>query len=73
MRAAHTRLDAAVRAAYAMPADADVLAFLLALNAELAARERAGQPVTPPGLPASVAPDAAARATFVTPDAVGVA
>ncbi len=72
LRTAHAKLDAAVRVAYAMPAEADALAFLLVLNAELAARERAGQPVTPPGLPASVATDAAARAAFVTADAVGV-
>jgi hypothetical protein len=32
----------------------DPLAFLLALNGELAAREEAGEDVTPPGLPPSV-------------------
>ena len=47
---AHARLDAAVRAAYAMRKDADILTFLLALNQRCAAREAAGQPVTPPGL-----------------------
>src|SRR5438132_402335 len=34
---AHARLDAAVRAAYAMPTTTDPLAFLLALNLDLAA------------------------------------
>jgi hypothetical protein len=32
-------------------ATADPLAFLLELNQQLAARERAGEPITPPGLP----------------------
>ena len=43
--------DAQVRAAYAMPKDADILAFLLALNQACAAKEAAGEPITPPGLP----------------------
>jgi len=51
LRTAHARLDTAVRAAYAMPKPADPLAFLLALNLELAAKEKAGDPITPPGLP----------------------
>jgi hypothetical protein len=51
LREAHTRLDTAVRTAYAMPKDADPLSFLLALNLELAEKERAGEPITPPGLP----------------------
>ena len=51
LREAHTRLDTAVRAAYAMPKPADPLAFLLALNLDLAAKEKAGEPITPPGLP----------------------
>ena len=50
-RDAHTRVDTAVRTAYATPKDADPLAFLLALNLTLAARERAANPITPPGLP----------------------
>src|SRR5882757_5718976 len=50
LREAHTRLDTAVRAAYAMPKAADPLAFLLALNLTLAAKEKAGEPITPPGL-----------------------
>ena len=66
LREAHTRLDTAVRAAYAMPKDADPLAFLLALNLTLAAKEKAGEPITPPGLPL---PEAE-RAAFVTSDCV---
>lgn len=66
LRAAHERLDQSVRAAYAMPPKADVLAFLLDLNQTLAAAEAAGTPIVGPGLPPS-APDASA---FVTPDAV---
>lgn len=54
LRDAHTRLDAAVRAAHGMNAEEDVLAFLLRLNLACAAREAAGEPVTPPGLPAFV-------------------
>ena len=51
LRTAHARLDTAVRAAYGMPKTADPLAFLLALNLDLAAKEKAGEQITPPGLP----------------------
>ena len=51
LRDAHARLDAAVRAAYGMPDDADPLAFLLELNLVCAAKEKAGKKITPPGLP----------------------
>jgi SAM-dependent methyltransferase len=54
LRDAQARLDTAVRAAYAMPKDADVLAFLLALNQTCAAQEAAGEKITPPGLPLPV-------------------
>ena len=54
LRDAHTELDAAVRAAYGMRADEDILAFLLKLNLGLAENESAGKPIAPPGLPASV-------------------
>jgi hypothetical protein len=69
LREAHTRLDTAVRAAYAMPKAADPLAFLLALNLDLAAKETAGEKITPPGLPL---PEAE-RPAFVTEDCVWVA
>ena len=51
LRDAHGRLDAAVRAAYGMPEDADPLAFLLELNLACVTKEKAGEKITPPGLP----------------------
>jgi hypothetical protein len=54
LREAHEALDEAVRGAYGMKAGADPLAFLLALNQEVAAREARGEAVTAPGLPAGV-------------------
>jgi hypothetical protein len=51
LRAAHAALDAAVRRAYNMKPDEDILAFLLKLNLELAERESKGEPIAPPGLP----------------------
>ena len=54
LRDAHAALDAAVRAAYGMKEQEDPLAFLLRLNLDLAAKESAGQSVTPPGLPAFI-------------------
>ena len=68
LRDAHTDLDAAVRAAYGMPADADPLAFLLALNLELAAKEKDGQTITSPGLPL---PENE-RSAFVTTDCITI-
>ena len=58
----------AVRAAYGMSADADPLAFLLALNLELAAKEKDGKTITPPGLPL---PESE-RAAFVTTDCITI-
>jgi hypothetical protein len=54
LRDAHDELDTAVRAASGTKPRRDPLAFLLQLNEELAAREAAGEPVTPPGPPPSV-------------------
>jgi SAM-dependent methyltransferase len=54
LRNAHAALDVAVRAAYGMKRDEDILAFLLKLNLELAERETRGETNTPPGLPAFV-------------------
>ncbi|MBB5235860.1 class I SAM-dependent DNA methyltransferase [Deinococcus budaensis] len=65
LRDAQERLDAAVRAAYGMPAGADVLAFLLALNARLAAAEGRGEAIVGPGLPAGLN-----AADFTAADAV---
>ena len=49
LRDVHATLDAAVRTAYGMNAAKDILAFLLALNLELADRGAKEVQVTPPG------------------------
>ena len=59
LKSAQLVLDAATRAAYGMKASDEPLAFLLALNGELAAREAAGQAIAAPGLPASWKDEAA--------------
>jgi len=51
LKAAHAALDAAVLAAYGFTAEADLLAQLLALNQQVAARLARAGPVTAPGLP----------------------
>ncbi len=51
LRDAHAQLDAAVCAAYGTAEDTDPLAFLRELNLELAAKEKARESITPPGLP----------------------
>lgn len=66
LRDAHARLDSAVRAAYGMPADADPLAFLLELNLACAAKEKAGEKITPPGLPLP----AEQHAEFISADCI---
>jgi hypothetical protein len=66
LREAHARLDAAVRAAYGMGEDADPLAFLLELNLAGAAKEKAGEKITPPGLP--LPPEESAK--FITHDCI---
>ena len=66
LREAHARLDAAVRAAYRMPTDADPLGFLLELNLACAAKEKAGEKITPPGLPLPVNE----QQKFVTDDCI---
>jgi SAM-dependent methyltransferase len=52
LRTLHEALDASVRVAYGMGKRADVLAFLLDLNRTCAERERAGETISGPGLPA---------------------
>jgi hypothetical protein len=47
-------LDAAVLAAYGFSAKKDLLAQLLELNLTLAQRIENAQPVTPPGIPATL-------------------
>src|SRR5207237_2718136 len=66
LRDAHARLDAAVRAAYGMAGGADPLAFLLELNLSCAAKEKAGEKITPPGLPLPEKDHAA----FITEDCI---
>jgi hypothetical protein len=51
-----------------MPKEADILAFLLALNQSCAAKEADGEPVTPPGL--ALPPEQ--HATFITEDCIRV-
>jgi hypothetical protein len=53
LKDAHAALDAAVLAAYGFDPKAELLKQLLDLNHAVAARERAGEPVTPPGVPSS--------------------
>ena len=57
-----------MRAAYGMKADADPLAFLLALNLDLAAREARQEAIVGPGLPPIVTDPAA----LITTDCVQV-
>jgi hypothetical protein len=52
LKDAHAALDAAVLAAYGFTAKADLLAQLLALNREVAAKLERADPVTAPGIPA---------------------
>jgi hypothetical protein len=51
LKDAHGSLDAAVLDAYGFSAKADLLAQLLALNQEVAARIEKGEKVTAPGIP----------------------
>jgi hypothetical protein len=55
LKDAYAALDVSVRAAYGMDAKEDPLAFLLPLNAELYAKELAGEEIRGPGLPNRIA------------------
>jgi hypothetical protein len=57
LKDAHAALDAAVLAAYGFSAKKDLLAQLLALNQEVAAKIEKGEIVMPPGVP-EIYPDA---------------
>ena len=57
LKDAHAALDAAVLAAYGFSAKKDLLAQLLALNQEVAAKIEQGNAVTAPGVPPNY-PDA---------------
>ncbi|MCB1210282.1 MAG: class I SAM-dependent DNA methyltransferase [Verrucomicrobiales bacterium] len=66
LREAHAALDAAVRAAYGMGKNDDILTHLLTLNHACAAKEKAGEKITPPGLP--LPPEE--HAAFITTDCI---
>ena len=66
LKDAHATLDAAVLAAYGFSARDDLLAQLLALNHQVAARIESGVPVTAPGLP--LPPEQ--QAPFITDDCI---
>jgi len=66
LKDAHAALDDAVRGAYGMTKSVDPLAFLLALNQEVAEKEAEGETVMGPGLPDFVKD----RASFVTSDCI---
>jgi type II restriction/modification system DNA methylase subunit YeeA len=66
LKVAHSILDEAVRSAYGMTKDADSLAFLLNLNAQVASAEADGQEVQGPGLPDLIKSDEA----YITDDCV---
>ena len=51
LKDAHAALDAAVLAVYGFSAKKDLLAQLLELNLAVSAKEKAGEPVTAPGVP----------------------
>lgn len=54
LKTAHEALDAAVREAYGMTKKAEPLEYLLKLNADVAAAEKAGEEIEGPGLPSIV-------------------
>jgi hypothetical protein len=66
LKDAHAALDAAVLAAYGFSAKKDLLAQLLALNQEVAAKIAQGAPVTAPGVP----PHYPAATNLVTEDCI---
>jgi N-6 DNA Methylase len=68
LKDAQAKLDKAVRQAYEMPEDADILSYLLDLNLTLGKREKEGLAIQGPGLPTSVKD----HAKFVTADCVAV-
>ncbi len=57
LKDAQARLDAAVAAAYDLPAGQEPLEFLLELNLALAEDEAAGRTIQGPGLPAGLDPN----------------
>jgi len=70
LKGAHAALDTAVLTAYGFSAKKNLLAQLLALNQEVAAKIEKGEPVMPPGVPKNY-PDAKKLVTedCIRPDA----
>lgn len=66
LKDAHAALDRAVLDAYGFSSKKDLLAQLLALNLDVARREKAGEPVTAPGVP----PDYPDPARLITADCI---
>ena len=66
LKAAHQELDTAVRSAYGMSPEADVLKYLLKLNKKVVRTEAKGDFIQAPGLP-TIVKDAS---SFVTDDAI---
>ena len=68
LKAAHAALDEAVLAAYGFSGRKDLLAQLLALNLDVAARIGRGEPVTAPGVPTGFPnPDSLVTADCIRP------
>jgi hypothetical protein len=67
LKDAQAALDKAVRGAYGMTTSAEPLAFLLAVNALIAAAEANGDPVQGAGLPSFIND----RSAYVTADCIG--
>ncbi len=68
LKDAHAALDAAVLVAYGFHPGRDLLAQLLALNQEVAARQARGEAVTAPGLPSGLS--AVERDALITTDCI---
>jgi hypothetical protein len=66
LKNAHAALDEAVRSAYGMSASADLLQFLLKLNAEVADAEANGDEVQGAGLPSFIND----RSAYVSKDCI---
>lgn len=70
LRDAHEALDAAVLKAYGFNAKNDLLAQILELNLDVAAREKAGEPVTAPGIPQSYLDAGGKHEDLITDDCI---
>ena len=53
LKEAHQKLYEAVRQAYSMPKNQDILSFLLSLNKKLYEKEEKGLKISGPGLPST--------------------